>query len=384
MKSRCIYLILLAGLCPLYLSCLWDRDTLAEEAKGKASEVNVLIGWFDRYPAEYYELRLKRVRKTLKEQPDNLDLYDDAAVALDRLHKSDEAISVMLEKGRRLSLLEESKLKAEHQYRYLANLGTFYAHRWIGRPRKERESDYADLIQAEKLISDAIELNPEAHFGRETYQLMAIRWLIPKNDPSAEKEYRGQISIVEDRNMASSEAVEGLLGLVRLGSAWKSIDIHAALAGILSEQEHASLALIARLRYEELASSGSESLHYDAEVRGNLLNSPMESLRDENPVREWYQRARETTKSRNALRELYILERLEKGEHPDTHPDFWASWREFDLPEMPSVEVKDKDSLLMEIGVLAVCALLGVTIVFVWWAKRMSRKHTERIPFVLD
>ena len=75
MKSRCIYLILLAGLCPLYLSCLWDRDTLAEEAKGKASEVNVLIGWFDRYPAEYYELRLKRVRKTLKEQSDNLDLY---------------------------------------------------------------------------------------------------------------------------------------------------------------------------------------------------------------------------------------------------------------------------------------------------------------------
>ena len=95
MKSRCIYLILLAGLCPLYLSCLWDRDTLAEEAKGKVDEVNVLIGWFDRYPAEYYELRLKRVRKTLKEQPDNLDLYDDAAVALDRLHKSDEALSLI-------------------------------------------------------------------------------------------------------------------------------------------------------------------------------------------------------------------------------------------------------------------------------------------------
>jgi len=80
---------------------------------------------------------------------------------------------------------------AEHEYRYLANLGTFHAHRWIGNGG-DRES-LSDLEIAADLIRRAIELNPDAHFGRERYQLLAIEWLrgLPgEDDPEREDQLR--------------------------------------------------------------------------------------------------------------------------------------------------------------------------------------------------
>lgn len=90
------------------------------------------------------------------------------------------------------------------------------------------------------------------------------------------------------------------------------------------------------------------------------------------------------TERRNALRQVYMLEKLEKGEHPDTHSEFWADWREFDLPAMPEPEAaEDQQTMLMTTGVLAVCGLLGLSILVVWWLKRASKKNAERIPFDL-
>lgn len=385
MHTRRFYFILLATLCPLLLACIWDRDTLAEEAKGKASEVRTLVGWVDRYPDKYYEMRLERVRNELKKQPDKLALYDDAAVALDRLHRSDEAIATILEKKKRIALLADSPQKVEHEYRYLANLGTFYAHRWMGKARAEREANYEDLIKAEELIAAAIKLNPDAHFGREKYQLMTLRWLNPENDTvSKKKGDRGLPIVGQFEDIDADEAVEGLLGMVRLGAASRSVDIHVALAKVLSHQGHASLALIAQLRCNELTEAGGESLHHNFEVRAGLLTKFLKTLEDEEPVQEWYKKAREVTESRSALREVYILEKLEKGEHPDTHPEFWASWREFELPALPDEKTSpDQQRMLMTTGILAVCGLLGLSILVVWWLKRAGKKNAQRIPFNL-
>jgi len=64
----------------------------------------------------------------------------------------------------------------DHEHRHLANLGTFHAHRWLraGADRK----DTADLRRARALLERAIALNPDAHFGREKYQLKAVKWLL--------------------------------------------------------------------------------------------------------------------------------------------------------------------------------------------------------------
>lgn len=42
-----------------------SRHPPAEEAKGKLDTDRAIIGWFDRYPARYYEMRLERVIKEL-------------------------------------------------------------------------------------------------------------------------------------------------------------------------------------------------------------------------------------------------------------------------------------------------------------------------------
>ena len=79
--ARIPVLLAVVLISPLLIACLWDRDTLAEEAKGRGADVEVLVGWFDRYPDKYYSMRLERVQEELLATPGSLDLYDDASVA---------------------------------------------------------------------------------------------------------------------------------------------------------------------------------------------------------------------------------------------------------------------------------------------------------------
>lgn len=37
--------LVLALLSPWLVACMWDRDTLAEEAKGRGADVETLVGW---------------------------------------------------------------------------------------------------------------------------------------------------------------------------------------------------------------------------------------------------------------------------------------------------------------------------------------------------
>lgn len=161
-------------------ACLWDRDTLREEAKGKLDTVKAITGWFDRYPPRYYEMRLERVAEELESGPKDLDLYDDAGVACSRLGRHDESIAWMEKKKSVLNSLPDGG-PADDRYRYLSNTGTFYLIRWITKPESARNVDFADLKTSEDYIARALEVNPDAHFGREKYQLMLIRWLLGKS-----------------------------------------------------------------------------------------------------------------------------------------------------------------------------------------------------------
>ena len=137
MRPALTALVLLAALTvarPIH-ACLWDSDTLASETKGITDVVNAITGRFERNPPAYYEIRLKRSADQIAANTLDLGAYDDAAVACDRLRRTDEAIAWMEKKGATLDDLEGRKTTEpgtydEMRYRYLANLGTFRVHKW--------------------------------------------------------------------------------------------------------------------------------------------------------------------------------------------------------------------------------------------------------------
>src|SRR3954454_11146416 len=177
MKRTLTALALLLGLPISVAACLWDRDTPADEAKGMPEVIAVLAGRFERNPPLFYETRLARVTAYLQSHPEDLAAYDDAGVACDRLGRGDEAIAWMEKKRARLEKLDASRPEVKEQrYRYHANLGTFLVHRWVRQGGDRTKID--EVKAARDQIAKAMEINPNAHFGREKYQLRALEWIV--------------------------------------------------------------------------------------------------------------------------------------------------------------------------------------------------------------
>ena len=363
MRYRFILLFLL----PFCLSCLWDRDTLAEEGKGRMNAIEIIVGWFDRYPPEYYQARLDRVLKEIQTTPEKLSLYDDAAVALDRLHRSSEAIALMAQKKAMMSKLRESGQTAdlrEHRYRYLANLGTFHVHDWIGRPKEIRDSDLTSLQKAEELIEAAIAYNPEAHFGREKYQLLAIQWLQKTPEQIGNSGPMGpNVRKLEKEEI--DEALAGFLGMIKLGAAWESTDFFNIIAELLSAERSGTLSYLSDLRTKELEENGAISLHPHSHLlEFQMYGGPDPERRKE--VNEWYPLARKGADERQQSRWAYLRKGFSEGRHPDTDPDFWNAWTEHEFPAMPGARFMDNFSFLKRpyyfiwIGLALGCTLLWI------------------------
>jgi len=73
-------------------ACIWDRDTMASETDGRMDTLNAIVGNFDIFPPNYYEMRIERVAEELESDPTQRELYDDMqaiAQALDMVTTSD-------------------------------------------------------------------------------------------------------------------------------------------------------------------------------------------------------------------------------------------------------------------------------------------------------
>jgi len=332
-------------------ACLWDRDTLAAEAKGLPGITEIITGRFDRFPPLFYEMRLERVTKELASDPDSLALFDDAGVACDRLGRSDEAIGWMERKRETMERLEAGGGDVgEHRYRYLANLGTFHIHRWLNAGADR--GDMGDVERSRELIAAAIELNPDAHFGRERYQLLAIEWILNQDvllNGKADSIFSQVPGYTANRpsygrnelaSLGYSDAIEGLSGLISLGSAWQSVDIYYALAWALAERGDNLLAHLCMVRVNELVEQGHQSLSINFREYVNLEYGPgSDHVRDEarNTIStDYYTMARKEASHWIELRNAYLSDRLNQGSHPDTNPDFWNAWTETSSPpDMP-------------------------------------------------
>lgn len=319
-------------------ACLWDYDTLAQESRGKADLKAVIVGGFPRNPPLYYEMRLERVTKLLETSPDDLDAYDAAGVACDRLGRADEAIEWM---ARKLAAMERMGYDAgkheqpNHRYRYLANLGTFYAHRWFKNGANREAMD--DLKQGRELIAQAIKENPNAHFGREKYQLMMMDWVLgfdqKKLAETLEFErtplgsFNGYFIDDFDRDDVD-EALAGFSGLILQGNAWESVDVLNTIRALLAHGSDRSFAYFAQLRVRELVRDGKRSITWprDIDVESALEGLSVLGVTTESGTTDEYWRLREVASAWHESRTAYMLEKLSLGNHPDTHPDFWSDF----------------------------------------------------------
>ena len=312
-------------------ACLWDRDTLAEEmAAGDDRELilGAITGRFDRFPAKYYAMRLERIENDFSEAGgvNALELCDDAGVACDRLGKSEEAIGWM---GKKLERMEAGGFSGEvleaHRYRYHANLGTILAHRWL--KADEGERDDADLKEARDHIGAALKINPEAHFGRERAQQVAIEWLIGLGDNGG-MELADYFRLSYRADLQSGAL--GLAGMIRLGAAWESPDIFRALSQTLAYGELGTLSYLAEKRYAELVDAGKVG------IRTGDLSAPEFEMTLSQKITEqlegYWGEARSEAKSWRAERMAYLNEKLGQGEHPDTHPDLWDGYQSTSTP----------------------------------------------------
>ncbi len=377
MKRIVTAIVLLLAVPLSVAACLWDRDTPADEARGLPEVVAALTGRFPRNPPLYYEMRLKRVTAHLKDHPEDLAAYDDAGVACDRLGNA-AAIEWMNSKREQMDRLDPSLTKVkEHLYRYHANLGTFLVHAWLRQGADQTTID--DVKRARDEIEAAIEINPNAHFGREKYQLLVIDWII--NPPiAANSEYLPNFLQWESQAYAdmadpkeADDAVRGLAGLVVLGNAWESVDVFNALdvalqhdtLGYAKEREGGrnTLAYLAWLRGRELVDAGKSSMLPDA-PKGEALKAvlPKPDFVDaEHLLDPVFAKLRAEADSWQKARTEFMMRRLKEGIHPDTAPDFWNGYRETKAPELPGVSLPDRFKARMALRQnLSLAVVVGV------------------------
>jgi hypothetical protein len=334
-------------------ACLWDYDTVAAEAAAKPDLADVITGRFERNPPLYYQMRLDRVTKELAKDPSNVSLYDDAAVACDRLGRDAEAIAWIEKKRHRLEALGPVSEHKQDWYRTFANEGTFYAHRWLhdGAPMAR----IAELERARALIAKAINVNPEAHFGREVYQLMILDWLLGVKRGKIKEPLGAYLQTQSyDRKAEPKEVVDGLAGLIRLGNAWQSVDVFTALSTALSLQHDGALGQLARFRADELKKAGGKSLYPSEDAP--VFSQPEDRWRGYN-YRQ-YQAMRENADRWHREREAYMLARLRAGRHPDTDNDFWAEYKAVEPAKVDSPPFWTSTNLWIWASIAFVLALL--------------------------
>ncbi len=140
------------------VACLWDSDTLAQERAKFPSALELIAGKFPRHSPAFYQWRIEDRQAKLESGDDQASYYDDIAVAHDKLRQDDQAIEWMHKKA---ATFNDS---VDNRYKTAANLGTFYLH--------SRQLD-----KGIEQLELAIQINPNAHFGRERYQLYLAKYI---------------------------------------------------------------------------------------------------------------------------------------------------------------------------------------------------------------
>jgi tetratricopeptide (TPR) repeat protein len=199
-------------------ACLWDHDTLRQERARFPSTLELITGKFLRHSKGFYEWRIKDRLEKLKTSPSIMACYDDLAVAYEKTGQHDKAIETILAKEKISPGLYET----------YSNLGTF--HILAG-----------DFEKGLPFIDKALEINPDAHFGRERYQKWLVEYALSKKKdgkltfPLGNGGWGGFAEFLK-KPLRNEKAVKGVLLGDRLGTE----DLQQAVKGVLGMMRFAN------------------------------------------------------------------------------------------------------------------------------------------------
>lgn len=162
MRFKVLFLLFALTISRSY-PCGWDWDTMKMEKQTFPSIHELIMGKFIRHSKAFYYWRIKDRTERLTLYPDSLELIDDLGWAYDKIGEHEKAINIFLEKEK----------KQPGVYETYANLGTCYIHNM-------------ELQKGVKYLKKAIEINPDAHFGREIYQIHLVEYVLSKSDSTGQ------------------------------------------------------------------------------------------------------------------------------------------------------------------------------------------------------
>ena len=147
---------------------------------------DVLTERFARHGKAYYTERNRLVQKELQQLKDQakpgqkpsdkyFDLLNDLGAGYEALGQHDAAISVMRDK---LKEQEALGIKGRDLYTTYANLGTFLIHENFVKARTGDATAKQLLREGLDFVHKSIEVNPQAHFGRELWQAAAVEFML--------------------------------------------------------------------------------------------------------------------------------------------------------------------------------------------------------------
>lgn len=152
----------------------------------------------DRYPRHgnaYFQERNRRALGAIAKNkdaeglppPEQFGLIDDLGVGLDSIGESAEAVRWL-----RLKLQAQEKLghQGKALYTTYANLGTFIIHGSAAKAMQGDKDAQQSVGEGLRYLNKAIAVNPEAHFGREVWQVHAAEFMLAaSNDRSVLLKY---------------------------------------------------------------------------------------------------------------------------------------------------------------------------------------------------
>ncbi len=343
MKARA--LLVAVVLAAVAAPCYNDSDTNLTELRDNLDITYAIAGRFTIYPPEYYKRRIEIQTANLKKNPNDLTAYDNLAVAYDRIGKHDEAIATIRKERALLDKPGVNPLTAvkdelapnappvNHRYTVEANEGTFLIHRWIA---VGGNYDLTDAIEAEKHIAKAIEINPDAHFGREFAQLYCMRAILKgAKEGDWKRNFTENLIAIADRDKVDHKALrKGIAGMMVLGNAWNSPIMLTAMEKLVPAD--IPMALLLRVRSGEL--SGNYTPKDYALQAMNIYfpgHNPGEFEMDAVVIAE----LRQNAVAFQDGRKRYVLSQLAAERHPDITPGFWSALK--DVPEIDKRRYKE-------------------------------------------
>lgn len=138
---------------------------------------------FPKHGLDHYRERDHLTRERLAglapDDPATFPLADDLAVGLDRLGRSDEAAEVLRDK---LARQQARGLSGRDLYTTYANLGTVLIHGNFAKAAAGDAEARARFREGIDFIRKSVQVNPEAHFGRERWQAAIAEFLLAAMD----------------------------------------------------------------------------------------------------------------------------------------------------------------------------------------------------------